>query len=191
MKKVITFVVILISVTFIYLAINMIVEIDKQKNAWKVQITNEYINIRKESNTYSTIIGQVKKGETYNVLKMTKDDNYYWYYIEIDNFKKGWVASNKTYSYLIDINNPNDLKNPIVKYYEEVYHANDINSITYEHLTIEDDSDVTITSKIVYEEENNQYWITYIVTDSYNNKTEKTQKIEFKEKPTNIEKLQK
>ena len=169
----------------------MIVEIDKQKNAWKVQITNEYINIRKESNTYSTVIGQVKKGETYNVLKMTKDDNYYWYYIEIDNFKKGWIASNKTYSYLIDINNPNDLKNPIVKYYEEIYYANDINSISYEHLTIEDDSDVTITSKIVYEEENNQYWITYIVTDSYNNKTEKTQKIEFKDKPTDVEKLQK
>lgn len=180
MKKILTFIIVL-TITFILF---MIIVKNFEKEKWYVEITNEYINIRSESGTYSKILGQAKKGETYTVLDIKTDDSkYYWYYIKIDNYKNGWIASDKQYAYLIDYNNPKDITAPVVKYYEETYYAKSIKDINYKHLEIKEDSEYKVSSKIYYEKENNQYWIDYKVVDGNKNTTNKIQKIKFEIEP--------
>lgn len=66
----------------------------------QVEITNDYINIRKENDSQSEAIGKVYKGEIYTVLDRQEDEYYLWYQIETTNGIKGYIA---------------------VKYLEEVY----------------------------------------------------------------------
>lgn len=177
-------------------------EQEKNKIKWKVEITKEYINVRDEPNTSSTVIGKAPQGNIYPVLSVNLDHpSYVWYEIEFRKGQSGWIASERNFPYVKEYNNPNfkadsdnstvedtyeiDYINPIVKYYDAIYHTHDIDSITYDHLEIEEESKYEITNKIYVEEckTYRNFWIQYIVTDSFGNTTKKVQKIVFEVEP--------
>ncbi len=57
------------------------------------------INIRAEASLDAEILGQVKQGETYDVLGYTVDEEYEWYQIEKME-SKGYVGSKKDAPYV-------------------------------------------------------------------------------------------
>lgn len=58
----------------------------------QVEITNEYINIRKEASSEADILGKVYKDEIYTVLEKQDDEYYNWVLIETTNNIKGYIA---------------------------------------------------------------------------------------------------
>lgn len=176
---------------------------NKDDANWKVEITNNYINVRSKPSSRETKIGEVKKKEKYNILEIyLEDNNYVWYKINFKG-KDGWIASSRDNPYVKEINNPNiedtdsvdykiDYKKPELRFYDNVYNTYDINSINYDHLDIKDDSPYMISHTIYYEEhpidtEIPQYWIRYTVTDKFGNSISKVQKIEFTVEPSQSE----
>lgn len=166
--------------------------------AFKVEITQEEINVREEHDLYTNKLAEVKKGNKYNVIDIYLDDpRYVWYKIEYENNRYGWIASGRKNPYVVEINNPNgkgdveykeDYAKPIIKFFEEDYSVLDIESITYDHLTIEDESDYKIKHEIYYEAHPTdrpepQYWIKYTVTDDFGNASTKVQRIIFVNPP--------
>ncbi|MBQ9833938.1 MAG: SH3 domain-containing protein [Bacilli bacterium] len=166
------------------------------KNAWKVNILEDFINIREEHTAYSNKLGEAKKGEKYKVKEIyLEDKKYVWYKIELKDGKAGWISSSRKYPYVEEINNPNketdaeyitDYASPIIKYSEDKYYTRNIDTITYDHLNIIEDSEYEVTSKIYKEScpSYHQYWIIYSVVDKYDNKASKTQAIVFEEEPS-------
>ena len=167
-------------------------------NAWKVEITNDYVNVRKDHSVYETQIDKVYKGDTYKVIEIYLDDpNYVWYKIELDGGSEGWIASGRNEPYVKEINNPNasseddyfvDYKKPILRFFEDTYKTESIDTITLDHLEIIEDSEYEVTYEVYKEEEpidvpGPQYWIQYIVVDAFDNKTVKVQRIEFEITP--------
>ncbi|MDD2470201.1 MAG: SH3 domain-containing protein [Bacilli bacterium] len=164
------------------------------EKGWHVEISNSYINIRKEPSAYSVLLGKVEKDEKYEVLDINLENGrYIWYQIKIDKDNSGWVASGRSDPYLIDHNNPNDIATPVLKFSEEVCYANSIDDINYEHLEVWDDRDeFEITHKVYKEIKNeggHQYWIVYKVEDGVGKTTSKTQKIVFVNEPKDSEVL--
>lgn len=177
-------------------------EVEKNKIKWQVEIIHEYINVREKADTSSTVIGKAYQGNIYTVLSINLDHpNYVWYEIEYRKGLSGWIASERNIPYVKEYNNPNfkaedengtveetyeiDYVNPVVKYFENEYYVHDIDAITYDHLEIEEDSEYEITN-VIYVEECTTYrnfWIQYIVTDSFGNTTKKVQKIIFEKEP--------
>ena len=167
-------------------------------NAWKVEITNDYVNVRKDHSVYETQIDKVYKGDTYKIIEIYLDDpNYVWYKIELDGGSEGWIASGRNEPYVKEINNPNasseedyfvDYKSPILRFFEDTYKTESIDTITLDHLEIIEDSEYEVTYEIYKEEEPQdvpgpQYWIQYTVVDAFDNKTVKVQRIEFEITP--------
>lgn len=178
-------------------------ESEKNKKTWKVEIIHEYINVRDKASTDSTVIGKAYQGNVYPVISVNLDHpSYVWYEIEYRKGQSGWIASERNIPYVKEYNNPNfkpdeengsvedtyeiDYVNPVVKYYESEYHTHDIDTITYDHLEIEEESKYEITNKIYVEECSSyrNFWIQYIVTDSFGNTTKKVQKIVFEKEPS-------
>ena len=167
------------------------------RTAWKVQVTTEFINIREESTPYSNKLGEAKRSDVYEVVEKVIKNEYVWYKIILKDDEKhpyGWISSDRDVPSVKEINEKkgkekeevvSDSAKPIVKYDEDIYRTKDINSITYDHLKITDDSEYKITSAVYKENcpDYHQYWIQYTVTDKYNNKTVKTQAIAFEEEP--------
>lgn len=167
---------------------------EKIMEGWYVEITNSYINVREEPNTYSSILGKVNEKGKYEVLDINLDNGkYFWYYIEYEQNKKGWIASSRTNPYLVDYNNPTDIAVPTLKFFDDIYYVDSIDEVNYEHLEVIDDkNDFKVTHKIYKEKIENgnyQYWIDYIVTDGSGKKTSKMQKIIFLNEPKNNEVL--
>ena len=167
-------------------------------NAWKVEITNDYVNVRKDHSVYETQIDKVYKGDTYKIIEIYLDDpNYVWYKIELDGGSEGWIASGRNEPYVKEINNPNasseedyfvDYKSPILRFFEDTYKTESIDTIALDHLEIIEDSEYEVTYEIYKEEEPQdvpgpQYWIQYTVVDAFDNKTVKVQRIEFEINP--------
>ena len=150
----------------------------KITHPWTITITNDYINVREDSSVMSLKVGKVVKGQKLKVIKVyTQDTYYYWYYVKINKYRKGWVASSKQNPFVEEKNAPKDYTKPILKYDEEVYRTKNPDTITYDHLYVKDNSKVKITHKI--KKDGDLYWITYTATDKAGNKTSKTQRIEF------------
>ena len=167
-------------------------------NAWKVEITNDYVNVRKDHSVYETQIDKVYKGDTYKIIEIYLDDpNYVWYKIELDGGSEGWISSGRNEPYVKEINNPNasseedyfvDYKKPILRFFEDTYKTESIDTITLDHLEIIEDSEYEVTYEVYKEEEpidvpGPQYWIQYTVVDAFDNKTVKVQRIEFEITP--------
>ncbi|NLA32698.1 MAG: SH3 domain-containing protein [Mollicutes bacterium] len=191
MKKIIlfAFVVVLIVVGSIIL-INTI----NYKNAWKVEVTNPYINVRKEHTLLSEKIDYITKGDDFKVLEIYLEDKaFVWYKVDLKNGRKGWIASDRRVPYVKEINNPKSEKEedykidyapPIVKYFDEYYETESIKTINYDHLTIEEESKYKVTHTVFKEEKPKdrpgpEYWIQYVVTDSFGNSASKLQRIKF------------
>ncbi len=176
-------------------------------HAWKVVIALDEVNVRENHNLYERKMATVYEDQTFNVLEQYLDDpRYVWYKIEYEHGKTGWIASGRNNPYVKEINSPNatgneegntyelDYKKPVIKFDDNLYVVYDINSISYKHLTIEEDSDYTIEHKVYYEEfpkdsDIPQYWIQYIVTDAAGNVAKKVQQIKFDIEPDRSEVL--
>lgn len=169
--------------------------IEEIKKGWYIEITyDDPINVRESASASSESLGKVNKGEIYKVLDINYESSaYYWYKIEYGDIE-GWVASGKKKHWVNDVNNPNDIATPVIKYYDDVYKVVSINDINYKHLEIvEDTKDYEVTHKIYHEVDNSkyidQYWILYTVTDGAGKTSSKLQKIEFEEEPTETDVL--
>ena len=91
MKKIIFIVLILICCFFgvkTWFTKESKVKEEKMMKGWYVEISNSYINVREEPNTYSSLLGKVNEGEKYEVLDINLDNGkYYWYNIEFEKNK--------------------------------------------------------------------------------------------------------
>lgn len=162
--------------------------IKKIKEGWHIEVVNDYIKVRKEPDRNSSELGEVKKGEVYKVDDYENHNGNFWYHVEYEKGKWGWVANPVGKDYLNDTNNEDDIKAPTIKFNDAVYYVDSIDDINYDHLDVTDDKPgVVVTHKVYHEvnEEQNkdQYWILYIATDAVGKTTKKVQKIEFNKKP--------
>ena len=196
MKKLIILIVFLAATYGGYVVVSNILE---NKNAWKVQIINEYVNVRETPSATANNLGTIYLSEEYKVLEIyEKDKKFIWYKIEYKDENSAWIASSREVPYVKEINNPNkvkqedyviDYKRPVIKFLEEVVIFRNINNINYDHLEIIEDSEYTITHEVYFEEKpidkkESQYWIKYTVIDANDNKDTKIQRIEFNENPS-------
>lgn len=164
------------------------VRIKNIKEGWHIEIVNDYIKVRKEPDRNSSELGEVKKGGVYKVDDYENHNGNFWYHVEYEKGKWGWVANPVGEDYLNDTNNKDDIKAPTIKFNDAVYYVDSIDDINYDHLEVSDDKPgVVVTHKVYHEvnEEQNkdQYWILYIATDAVGKTTKKVQKIEFNKKP--------
>ena len=127
--------------------------IEEIKKGWYVEITyDDPINVRTEPSTNGKELGKVEKGEVYKVLDVNMNSSaYYWYKIEYGD-TVGWIASGKKIHWVKDVNNPNDIAVPVIKYYEDVYNVVSIDDINYKHLEIVEDTDDYNITHVVYHE---------------------------------------
>ena len=167
--------------------------IEEIKKGWYVEITyNDPINVRSKPSTNGDELGKVNKGEIYKVLDINYDSSaYYWYKIEFED-TVGWIASGRKIHWVNDVNNPNDIATPVIKYHEDVYKVINIKDINYKHLEVVEDTDDYEITHIVYHEVVksqfiDQYWILYTITDGAGKSSSKLQKIEFEEEPDESE----
>jgi len=191
-KKFFLFVFIVIACVFAYFGYQKIEEkkyIEEVKKGWYVEVIHDDgINVRDLPSTDGEILGKAKKGDVYKVLDIKTDaKTYYWYKIEYKH-DIAYIASGKKIHWVNDINNPNDIAVPIIKYYDNIYKVVSIDDINYKHLEVVEDTDIYTITHVVYHEVNpseniNQYWINYTITDGAGKSSSKLQKIEFEEKP--------
>ena len=158
------------------------------KKGWHVEITSDYINVRKEPDRNSALLGKVEKGDIYKAIDFKEaKGSLYWYKIEFDKVE-AWVGTSKTDPWLKDVNNPEDIATPYIKYSDDVYKVHSIDDINYDHLTVIDDRNDYKIEHTIYHEVNkqefiDQYWINYTVTDAAGKSSSKLQRIEFEVKP--------
>lgn len=188
MKKFFVFILIVGIIVLGYFSVTKFLaaqELKNLKDGWYVEIVNEYINIREKPDRYSNSYSKVHKGEVYKVLDINLENkNNFWYHIQIDKKKTGWIANPRTEKYLIDHNNPSDIAIPIIKLSGKEYRVNSIKDISYDHLTLWDDREGYEVTHIVYheykaKEDVDQYWIKYTITDKAGKSSSKTEKIFF------------
>ena len=194
MKK---FIKIVILIVLALLAIKGVKSFIEYKTAWKVVVTEEFINIREESTPYSNKLGEAKRNDVFIVKEKKLENKFVWYKIVLkhdDKHQYGWICSERKYPYVKELNAKKakdgeelvtDNAKPVIKYNEDVYQVKDINNINYDHLTITDDSEYKVSSQVYKEtcSDYYQYWIVYTATDKYGNKGTKTQAITFEEEP--------
>ena len=135
---------------------------------WQITIVYRLINIRAEVSLDAEILGQVKQGETYDVLGYTVDEEYEWYQIEKDGIK-GYVGSKKDAPYVKETGQArkSDIE---LKYYDEYVVFVDGN-ITLDGLTCTSSYGCDITYEILDDD-----YIQYIATDSLGTSVYKTQR---------------
>ncbi len=163
------------------------VKINDIKNGWYVEVLNESVKIRKDPDKNSAMLGEAKKGDVFKVKEMAGKSNF-WYFIEYEDGKYGWIANPKNSNYLNDVNNPEDIAAPTLKFFEDIYYVDSIDKITYDHLEVKDDKPGLKIEHKVYHEVNeemnkDQYWIQYLVTDAVGKTVSKVQRIEFNNRP--------
>ena len=166
--------------------------IAKIKEGWYVEILNDYVNIRKEDDQNSSKLAEAKKGDVFAVIEMSIHGGNYWYKVEFEKERVGWVCNPKGYEYLYDGNNPEDIAFPTIRFFDTIYYVDSIDKINYNHLEVKDDREgVVITHKVYHEvvesaneyENKDQYWIQYIATDAVGKIAKKVQKIVFNKRP--------
>ncbi len=162
--------------------------IKKIKEGWYVEIVNDYIKVRIVPDKNKSELGEVKKGKVYKVDDYENHNGNYWYHIEYEKGKWGWVANPVGKDYLNDENNPDDIKSPTIKFFDKIYYVDSIDNINYDHLEVKDDKPgVKVTHKVYHEvdetEGKDQYWILYIATDAVGKTSKKVQKVEFNKRP--------
>ena len=175
--------------------------IEEEKNAWKIEIITESVNVRNDHNAIAPHYGKAYKGEVFKVVETYRDDKkFVWYKVKFRGDMEAWIASDRNNPYVKEINNkeieeaeessehPFEYVKPDVKFFSEDYYVKDINSITTDHLDIYDDSDYTIKYEVYYEEkpldrDEPQYWIQWVVTVEFGNTTKKVQRIIFEVEP--------
>ena len=163
------------------------------KKGWYLEIITEELNVREKGSKNSKLLKTVQKGDIFKVLDVeVLGNNSFWYKIEYEDDKVGFVYNTKSLNYLEDYNNPKDIASPILKFNENVYYVDSIDDINYDHLYVWDDKpNYEITHKVYHEvgvdfngKNIDQYWIQYTITDGVGNTDSKLQKIVFTNKPS-------
>lgn len=162
--------------------------IEEIKKGWYVEVIADTVKIRKEADRNTAELKEAKKGEVYAVDDIENNGGNFWYHIEYEKGKKGWIANPKNSGYLSDVNNPNDIAAPTIRFFDKTYYTDSIDTITYDHLEVIDDRDgVVVTHKVYHEidesQGKDQYWIQYTATDAVGKTASKVQKIEFNTRP--------
>lgn len=87
------------------IAISKILELAILENSeWKVQVVQNYINIRSSHDANTDLLGRVLSGEYYEVLNIYEDDEkYIWYEIKTLN-NTGWISSDRNSPSVIELN---------------------------------------------------------------------------------------
>ena len=65
-----------------------------------VKVVTDYINLRDDATYSSNIIGRVYQGETYNIISYQYNENVYWYEIETNFGKRGFITNGYENDYL-------------------------------------------------------------------------------------------
>ena len=163
------------------------------KKGWYLEIITEELNVREKGSKNSNLLKTVQKGDIFKVLDVeVLGNNSFWYKIEYEDDKVGFVYNTKSLNYLEDYNNPKDIASPILKFNENVYYVDSIDDINYDHLYVWDDKpNYEVTHKVYHEvgvdfngKNIDQYWIQYTITDGVGNTDSKLQKIVFTNKPS-------
>ena len=167
--------------------------ISEIKKGWYLEILTDELNVREKGSKNSNLLKTVKKGDIFKVLDVeVLGNNSFWYKIEYEDDKVGFVYNTKTLNYLEDYNNPKDIASPILKFNENVYYVDSIDDINYDHLYVWDDKpNYEVTHKVYHEvgvdfngKNIDQYWIQYTITDGVGNTDSKLQKIVFTNRPS-------
>lgn len=166
--------------------------IEEIKKGWYVEVNIKELNVRKDHDKYSASLGKVKKGNIFAVEDVYTGGVMTWYKIEYHGEyagEYGWIADDSKHTYLNDVNSPEDIYTPTLKFDDDVYYVESIDDITYDHLTVWDDKPDYKISHVVYHEVDksegiDQYWIRYTVKDASGKEISKTQKIIFQVKPS-------
>ncbi len=111
--------------------------VKKIKEGWHIEIVNDYIKVRKEPDRNSSELGEVKKGKVYKVDDYENHNGNFWYHVEYEKGKWGWVANPVGKDYLNDTNNEDDIKAPTIKFNDAVYYVDSIEDINYDHIHID------------------------------------------------------
>ena len=163
------------------------------KKGWYLEIITEELNVREKGSKNSKLLKTVQKGDIFKVLDVeVLGNNSFWYKIEYEDDKVGFVYNTKSLNYLEDYNNPKDIASPILKFNENVYYVDSIDDINYDHLYVWDDKpNYEVTHKVYHEvgvdfngKNIDQYWIQYTITDGVGNTDSKLQKIVFTNRPS-------
>ena len=161
------------------------------KEGWYVEVLEDDVNIRAKGSANGTILGKTKKGDIYAVNDVDVAGNTYWYEIDYDG-TPAFIFSSEKYKYVKDVNNPNDIATPTIKFFDKIYYVDSIDDINYDHLEVWDDRPGAEVTHQVYHETGvdingniiDQYWIQYTVTDKEGKSSSKVQKIEFNKRPS-------
>lgn len=199
MKKIFTLFLIVIAFALAFMGVKRIKAsidyknyVSKVKKGWYLEVLIEDLNVRDEANQHSNILDTVKKGEVYKIIDYEiNNTGNYWYKIELMNKGTGWVANpKKGVKYIETFNGKIDVATPTIKFKENEYHVISIKNINYDHLTAWDDSDdYEITHIICHEypsptnNNQDQYWIKYTITDGSGKSSSKKQRIIFEKVP--------
>ena len=76
--------------------------IKKIKEGWYVEVKIENLKIRKEPDRKSAILKEAKKGDVFKVDDYENYKGNYWYHIEYEKEKWGWIANPLGDEYLND-----------------------------------------------------------------------------------------
>ncbi len=109
-RKTILFIIIFYVIVFISM---MTIHILNSKDIYKetiiqttgdfqIKVVNEYINVRSDTNTESKILGEVSKGDIFNVLDIIGGENYIWYQIDYKG-QVGYIASSREEAYVKEL----------------------------------------------------------------------------------------
>lgn len=124
---------------------------------FQIEVTNNFINIRKDANTESEILGEVNKGDIYNVLDIIGGTNYIWYKIDYKG-NIGYIASSREEPYIKELYNNKLVVNIFCTEKEENcayllefitrYHKNNEDLFLINYLDIEDEHNKETYDKI-------------------------------------------
>ncbi len=125
---------------------------------FQIEIINDYINIRKSANTEAEILGEVNKGDIYNVLDVIGGTNYIWYKIDYKG-EIGYIASSRETPYIKELYSDTLVVNIFCTEKEDNcayllefitrYHKNNKNLFLINYLDIEDTHNKEIYDKVL------------------------------------------
>ena len=156
------------------------------------------LKVRKAPTDASEIIGTATKGDIYKVLEVEEtDEKFIWFRVVYQkNYKDPYVEAyiaqpRSTQVKYVDVYGITfDYSNPTLAFDIDEYEVDSIEDITYDHLRVWDDQDgYTITHEVFIERQPTdrpgpQYWIKYTVTDKKGKTASKSQRIIFKNPPS-------
>lgn len=166
---------------------------------FQIKITNNFINIRAKATTESKILGEVNKGDIYNVLDIQGGTNYIWYKIDYKG-QIGYIASSREEPFVEELYNDklivnifcteeNDDCAYLLEFITRYQKINDTFLINYLDIKDEHDNEVynklltyyqdepTIpyiiigTNKVLGYKEQDQQTIIEVITEQQDNKT--------------------